>query len=177
MRFLKNFLALICILLAFNGLAQKVTPVKFDYAISDTSFKVGDTVEIIVNIKIENGWSVYSSEFAADGPLKFEFKGEKSKSFAFAGPIKPYKPFMHFDEVWEAEVKIFEEMAQFRIPIIIKKTGPVVFTATFNGQACKEVCVPISNAVSFDIRTLPFGDYQAADPEVYVHYMEIAAPK
>ncbi len=177
MRFLKNCLALICILLAFNGIAQKATPVKFNYAISDTSFKVGDTVEIIVNIKIEDGWSVYSSEFAADGPLKFEFKAEKSKNFTVAGPIKPYKPFMHYDEVWEAEVKIFEERAQFRIPIVIKKKGPALFSASFSGQACKEVCVPISDAVAVDINTLPLGSYQSADPEVYSHYISIAAPK
>lgn len=177
MRFLKNCITLICILYSLIGMAQKASPVKFSYAISDTSFKVGDTVEIIVNLKIEERWSVYSSEFAADGPLKFEFKGEKSKSFVYAGPIKPYKPFMHYDEVWEAEVKIFEEMAQFRIPIVIKKTGPAVFTATFSGQACKEVCVPISDAVAVDINTLPLGSYQSADPEVYSHYTTVAAPK
>ncbi len=177
MDYFKSSILLILILVANCTFAQKTSPVKFSYAISDTSFKVGDTVEIIVNLQIEEKWSVYSSEFAADGPLKFEFKGEKSKNFVYAGPIIPYKPFMHYDEVWEAEVKIFEEIAQFRIPIVIKKTGPAVFTATFSGQACKEVCVPISDAVAVDINTLPLGGYQSADPEVYSHYISVAVPK
>ena len=143
---------------------------KINYGVSKTNYKAGDTIDFIITIKIADGWDLYSSEFPADGPIKFECILEKSKEYIMAGKIRAYKPFTHYDDTWEADIKIFEKIAQFRIPVIVKKSGKINLKGLIEGQLCKDSCIPIKENFSADLSILPFSDYIAADPSVYNHY-------
>jgi DsbC/DsbD-like thiol-disulfide interchange protein len=167
-------LPLLLVLCAVMGKASQaqINPVTFSYALSKTDYKAGDTVDFIITAKIEKGWCIYSSEFEVDGPIRFDCLLEKNDHIIKAGPITAYKPFQHFDETWEGQIKLFEGMGQFRIPLVIKKTGKLVLKGEIEGQACKDVCVPINAKVEVDVSTLPKGAYEAVDPSVYDHYQE-----
>ncbi len=170
MKVLKLGLLAFFFLINAYTIAQNAIPVIATYAISKTNYKAGDTVEFIINLKINKGWYVYSSEFKADGPMKFECKVEMSKDFQILDKIIAWQPFEHYDEIWEGEVKIFEERAQFRLPMVMKKMGEISIKAVLTGQVCNEVCMPFKIQVDADLNKLPFCDYQAVDANVYKHY-------
>ncbi len=170
MKVIKSWLFFIFLLDSSCAFAQALTPITLSYSLSKTGYKAADTVDFIINAKIKKGWCLYSSEFAADGPIKFECVVEKSNAFFLLGPLLAYNPFAHYDEVWEAEVKIFEEVAQFRLPMVVKKSGKIIFRARIEGQGCNEVCVPLSTTIALDLSTLTYSDYVSASPSVYSHY-------
>jgi len=172
MKYITPIAFLYFLLFANVSFAQVVPPATLSYAVSKNNYKAGDTVYLIINVKMAEGWSLYSSEFKADGPIKFNCTLSKSSNYTPAGPIEAYKPFAHFDEVWEEEVKIFENIGQFRIPVIVKKAGKIMIKAEIEGQACKDACAPIADTIELDLSTLPVSDYIAADPAVYKHYEE-----
>jgi thiol:disulfide interchange protein DsbD len=170
MNFVKLFSSFLFSLIFLVSNARTIDQVKFSYAISKTDYKAGDTVDFIINAKIIDGWYLYGNEFAADGPIKFTCTIEKSNDFKQVGEISAYKPYAHVDETWEAEVKIFENVGQFRIPIIVNKSGKIIFKAAYEGQTCKESCIPIKDKIDLDLSTLAYSDYIVADPSVYKHY-------
>ena len=145
-------------------------PYSMSYAVSKINYKAGDTVDFIINIRMDEGWYLYSAEFPADGPIKFETTIEKSNDYVQAGSLRAYKPFTHYDEVWEAKVAIFEKHAQFRIPLIVKKAGAINFKVLIEGQFCKDACIALQEKVDQDLSSLPFSDYIVADTSVYSHY-------
>ncbi len=160
--------------------AEVVHPVQYSYAVSTTDYKAGDTIELIINAKIIEGWYLYSTEFAATDPIKFKCTIVQSKDFEQAGAIIAYKPFSHYDETWEGEVKIFENIGQFRIPLVVKKAGKIDFKAKIESQSCSNAegrCVPVDVTVAIDLSALPFSDFMAADPSVYIHYDSKETPK
>lgn len=170
MKFVRLVLLLFIFSLSLPGIAQVNSKVKFSYAVSKKDFKKGDTVDFIINAAIDEGWYLYSTEFAADGPIKFEVIFSDSSAFHQVGAVMPYKPFAHYDSTWEAEVKIFEKSAQFRVPLLITKDGAITLKGKVEGQLCQEQCIPVKEKFSVDLSTLPVGEYIAADESVYDHY-------
>lgn len=170
MKLIKSWVFFIFLLDCSFAFAQATTPITLSYSISKTDYKSGDTLDFIINAKINEGWCLYSSEFLAEGPIKFECIAKKSNAFQQVGPLMAYQPFAHYDEVWEAEVKIFAGVAQFRLPMVVKKSGKIMFKAEMEGQACNDVCVPLHDTIELDLSTLPYGGYIAADPSIYEPY-------
>ena len=171
MKFVRIFTFLFCsILFLFSKAQGVITPVTFSYGISKTEYKAGDTIDFIINAKIIDNWYLYSTEMAADGPILFECNLDKSKDYEILSKPIPYKPFIHYDETWEADVQIFEKVAQFRISILVKKEGKIDLKGKIEGQSCLESCIQIKEKIALDLSTLAYSDYIAADPEVYKHY-------
>ncbi len=166
----RNFLLSALIFISLSGFSQGSNPYNLSFAVSKTNYKAGDTIDFIINFKIADGWELYSSEFPADGPIKFECTLEKSSDYTQLGTIIPYKPYTHYDEVWESQVKIFEKIAQFRLTIIVKKPGKINLKAALEGQFCKDACVAMSEKVDLELSSLPLGDNMAAEPSVYFHF-------
>lgn len=181
MKFQKILFLCSLLLATFISSAQVDHPVEYSYAISKTDYKAGDSVDFIINAKILDGWYLYSSEFAADGPIKFSCTIQNSKDFS-AGTVQPYKPFAHLDPDWDnLEVKIFQNIGQFRVPLLVNKEGKIVLNGKIVSQSCSSIegrCVPVDvNLSNIDLSTLPVSDYQVADPAVYDHYKTGEAPK
>lgn len=156
---------------------QNETLLTTSYGISKTNYKAGDTLDFIINTKIKSGWYLYSSEFLADGPMKFECTIENSNDFTVIDTIRAYKPFAHYDDVWEGEVKLFEDIGQFRIAIVVKKAGSIALKAMVAGQVCNDVCVPVEEKIDIDLSTLLYCDYKAADSAVYKHFEAMGEKK
>lgn len=181
MKFHKILFLCSLLLATFISSAQVDHPVEYSYAISKTDYKAGDSVDFIINAKILDGWYLYSSEFVAEGPIKFSCTIQNSKDFS-AGTVQPYKPFAHLDPDWDnLEVKIFQSIGQFRVPLLVNKEGKIVLNGKIVSQSCSSIegrCVPVDvNLSNIDLSTLPVSDYQVADPAVYEHYKTGEAPK
>ena len=181
MKFHKILFLCSLLLATFISSAQVDHPVEYSYAISKADYKAGDSVDFIINAKILDGWYLYSSEFVADGPIKFTCTIQNSKDFS-AGTVQPYKPFAHLDPDWDnTEVKIFQSVGQFRVPLLVNKEGKIILNGKIASQSCSSVegrCVPVDVKLSdIDLSSLPISDYQVADPAVYDHYKTGEAPK
>ncbi len=181
MKFHKILFLCSLLLATFISSAQVDHPVEYSYAISKADYKAGDSVDFIINAKILDGWYLYSSEFVADGPIKFTCTIQNSKDFS-AGTVQPYKPFAHLDPDWDnTEVKIFQSVGQFRVPLLVNKEGKIILNGKIASQSCSSVegrCVPVDVKLSdIDLSLLPISDYQVADPAVYDHYKTGEAPK
>ena len=70
----KNFLALFsfCLLLAAD--AQILEPAHWSTSTSVSEAKIGDEIDLVFSVNIDDNWYLYSTEFPCeDGPLKTDF--------------------------------------------------------------------------------------------------------
>ncbi len=81
--------------------------------------KIGDKkYDLILTASIENEWHLYSIEKVEDGPLPTEFIFEEQKGFKVIGEaIEVTKPIKEYEEVFEKEIKFFNNEAVFKVSI------------------------------------------------------------
>src|SRR5690349_11475890 len=95
--------------------AQILEPAHWSTSTSVKEANVGDELDLIFSVKIDNAWYLYSTEFPCeDGPLKTTFTFTPDKSYQLVGEPKPINPIDKHDEIFECEVKIFKKTAEFR---------------------------------------------------------------
>jgi thiol:disulfide interchange protein len=162
--------SLLFISFCVSSFSQIQKHVFLSYAKSKPDYKQGDTVDIFINAKIDDGWYLYSTEFKADGPLVFEAEFKPSDDYKPVGKLQPFKPFPHYDSTWEGEVKIFEKFAQFKQPVIVNKAGKVIIKASIRGQYCSDACIQLDEKPTLDLSSLPVSRDSAVDQGVYDHY-------
>lgn len=116
--------------------------------------KEGDKVDLVIKVKIDEGWYLYSNDFSPDlGPMLTEFDFESSPNFKLEGKAKAIKPKKKFDELWGGEYTYFTHEAEFRQSILIVKSGGFV-KGKYNGQVCTEKegkCIPVGGKFSVQI--------------------------
>ena len=131
---------------------QILEPAHWSTKTSATEARVGDEVDLIFSVKIDDTWYLYSTEFPCeDGPLKTTFTFTPDKSFQLVGEPKPVNPIDKHDEIFECDVKIFKKTAEFRQRVKVL-ASPLKITGTYDYQVCTEVdgkCIPGSGDFSF----------------------------
>ena len=129
---------------------EQITDWKFNFA--DPNFKVGDEVELVFTANIENGWTLYSSDFKADiGPQPTTFWFAENGSFEVEGKITPIAPLKKIDKNWGFEVSYFAKKAEFRTKVRIVEHTLDIFGA-IKGQVChdkKGICIPFEKKFQF----------------------------
>jgi thiol:disulfide interchange protein len=109
--------------------------------------KVGDELDLIFSVTIDNNWYLYSTEFICDdGPLKTEFAFTPNSSFKLVGKVMPINPKDKHDKIFDCDLKIFEKKAEFRQRVKIL-AAPVKITGTYDYQVCTDIdgsCIPTS---------------------------------
>jgi thiol:disulfide interchange protein DsbD len=133
--------------------AQILEPAKWTSKPSTTSANAGDVIELIFDVKIDNDWYLYSSEFPCeDGPIPTSFTYEPNAGYELVGGIIPVNPVDKYDDIFECDVKVFKKTAQFRQKVKLLGKG-VVIKGVFEYQVCTEVdgrCVPGDGEFLFD---------------------------
>ncbi len=133
--------------------AQILEPAKWTSTTSSSSVNAGDEVDLIFNVKIDNDWYLYSSEFPCeDGPIKTAFTFEPNAGYQLIGGIVPINPIDKYDEIFECDVKVFKNTAQFKQKVKLLGAG-VVIKGEYEYQVCTEVdgrCVPGDGEFLFD---------------------------
>jgi len=136
----------------FGATAQILQPAKWTYQTSSDDIKIGQTIELIFKVKIDDNWYLYSNEFPCeDGPIKTSINFKPHTSYQLEGKLKAVKPTLKYDDIFECEVSIFKHYGEFRQTIKILNTN-LVIEGDYEYQVCSEVdgkCIPGGEDFSF----------------------------
>lgn len=132
--------------------AQKVTPAKWSWALSKANPAVGETVDIVFTVNIQDDWYLYSSDFSEDlGPTVTTIKLKANDTYEAIGGLKAINPTKKFDkEIWNGEYTYFKHKATFRQSVKILKEKYII-EGSYDSQSCTDVsgqCVPIKGVFS-----------------------------
>ena len=142
-RFFKSFIFLL--LISASTYAQILTPTKWTWQPSKTTVQVGDEIDLIFKAVIEKDWYIYANEFDPDcGPMHTTVTLNPDASFKVIGTLKAINPTAKHDEIFDCDVKIYKNTAEFRLKIKVL-SGNLKVSGIYEGQVCTEVegkCIP-----------------------------------
>lgn len=142
------------ILLFATGIssAQILNPTKWSWKASATTVKVGDEIELIFSVAVDDNWYVYANDFDPDcGPLLTTLTLNEHPGFKTVGALKAIKPKDKHDEIFGCDVKLFVGKGEFRQKIKIQAANPVI-SGIIEGQTCSEIdgkCIPFEADFTF----------------------------
>ena len=151
---LKHLLVLALLLLfGINIQAQIFEPTHWSFLTSKNEAKVGETIELIIKVRIDNKWHLYSNDFYLEiGPKPAVFKFEKSPGYQLIGKVIPIGAEEKYDDIFEGKVRLFHTKAEFRQKV--KILGAISsIKGTFESQACSDEigkCVDKDGDFSFE---------------------------
>lgn len=132
---------------------QILKPVKWSSTSSKKGAKVGETVDLIFQGKIDKGWYLYSSELKVDGPMATEVQITPNSGFQLVGKLTAIAPKEKYDDVWGGKIAYFTKDAKF-----VQKVKVLKVNATVEGkiicQTCTEKdgkCVPNKDKFSISL--------------------------
>lgn len=144
---------LLCWLPALPLTAQILVPTHLSTALSQSTAKVGQEVELLVNARIDEKWHLYATDFSEDvGPVVFTLKFAPSAAYALVGKPQSVKSHHQMDEVFKGEVAFWERTGQIRQRIKVLQPGALTIRAEADYQSCTDVdgrCVPGNETLAF----------------------------
>ncbi|RDC65110.1 protein-disulfide reductase DsbD family protein [Adhaeribacter pallidiroseus] len=158
MLFLKRaiFLFFILILILPSAFGQVLKPATWAYSWSKKEAKTGDEMEVVINVKIDADWYLYSSDFDPNvGPTVTTFTFTPHSSYQLVGKIIPVNPKKKFDKIFGGDVTYFTKTAQFRQRIKVLQKD-LRLSGSVEYQVCTEVdgkCIPFDE--SFTLEPIP----------------------
>ncbi|UOR05565.1 thioredoxin family protein [Hymenobacter aerilatus] len=133
--------------------AQVLTPTKLTAAVSKTTAKVGDEIDLIINARMEPNWHLYATNFDPDlGPTVFTLAVPKNAAYTLVGSPKSVGEKKKFDDVFKGDVTYFEGTGQIKQRIKILQPGTLTIKVEADYQTCTDVdgrCVPGNETLSF----------------------------
>ncbi len=151
----KNQIILFLCFIGTNIQAQILKPAKWTISSSKTNAKVGETIDIVFQAKIDDNWYMYSSELKVDGPLPTSVNFTKNETFQPIGKLVAIKPKEKYDEIWGGKVAYFEHEAKFIQKVKILKSNPTI-EGKVECQTCTNKdgkCVPNKEKFKIEIKT------------------------
>ncbi|MFN7676249.1 cytochrome c biogenesis protein CcdA [Flavobacterium sp.] len=147
---MKKVLFFLLIFLAFaNVNAQIVKPVKWTSKVeqlSDSEFN------LVMEVKIEEGWHLYSQFTPENGPLPAEFKFENARgNYELVGKVKESDYKKQYNDVFEVDEYYFEKKATFTQKIKITNPKLTSIKTKIDFQVCKDVCINEFNTFTFQL--------------------------
>ena len=104
-------LFILCLLATFGVTAQQLDPAKRSFSVKETS---PNEAELIVTVKLDKGWHMYSQHTDANGPLPTVFEFTPSSDYQLVGKVAEPKPHEEMDPLFGCVVKSFEGTVVFR---------------------------------------------------------------
>lgn len=133
-------LLLAILILSTTAYAQVRTPAKVTSSIAKTDLKVGDQVDVIISLTIDDGWYVYTNNYECD-PIPFTIEFKDKTGFELVGDLKAIGDHKKREEAFECDVNVFEKKGEFRQTIKILSPSPNL-EGEYSGQVCSNVCIP-----------------------------------
>ncbi len=125
--------------------SQVLQPAQWHVQVATSKAHVGDVVEVIFKVDIDDAWHLYSNIQTYDmGPMPAEFSFEPHESYERVGDVVPIRPKKEYDSVFEVDVRYFEHQAEFRQKIKILKDNPTI-KGRYIFQVCSSgdgMCIP-----------------------------------
>jgi len=139
------------------------------YTFSKPEVKKGETVDLVFTAVLDNDWYIYASDFDPDlGPMLTTITLEPNKSFEVVGKLKSINPKQKFDEIWNGNIRYFDNKAVFKQTVKILADNPVI-KGSSEYQTCRHtngVCVPASKDFEFKGIKVVAGAAAAAETTV-----------
>lgn len=146
------FSFLLLCLLAFSAEAQILKPASWSTKASEKAVSIGEEIDLIFLVDIQNDWYLYSTDFDPDlGPMVTEFTFLPNESYELVGNIKPIGSKEKYDEIWNGNYTYFTEKAEFRQTIKVLEKDLVV-KGSYAYQVCTDVdgkCIPFEDEFEF----------------------------
>lgn len=129
--------------------AQILDPVIWSWEIKSENVEVGDEVELVFNLSMEENWYVYANDFDPScGPNLAVFSFEPNSSYERIGEVVAVDVKEKYDEIFECDVKVFQEYGKFTQKIKVLSKDLLV-KGSYEYQTCNEVtglCLPPKEA-------------------------------
>ncbi|MFP4096313.1 MAG: thioredoxin family protein [Cyclobacteriaceae bacterium] len=152
----KRLLPLLLVLsFALVSQAQVLKPASWTVRLSDKNVKVGDEVEVVFLVDIQEDWYLYSSDFDPElGPMVTEISFEPANGYELVGNLKPIGAKEKYDELWEGNYTYFTEKGEFRQTIRITDKNLKNINGSYAYQVCSDIsgqCIPFDNEFSVPV--------------------------
>jgi hypothetical protein len=126
-------------ILSFATSAQILTPAKITASLSKSDFKVGDQIDVIFKVTIDNNWYVYTVGFDTEcGPVPMKVTFLKNSGFEVIDSLKAINDHEKHDQIFDCDVRIFEKQGEFRQRIKILSASAKI-TGEYAGQVCTTI--------------------------------------
>lgn len=145
------FLAVMIAGLGFSATpcaAQIQNPAKWTYTAQN---EPGGNVTLIMTVKLESGWHIYSQNTDPNGPIGLEFTFEESPNYVRLGNVREPKPHEAYDETFNCMVRSFDGSVTFRQTIKRNTKEPFVVKGSMYYQLCNEGSCIAPDDVVFEI--------------------------
>ena len=131
--------------------AQLLDPAKRSYSVKEIS---ATEAELIITVKLDQGWHMYSQYTSADGPLATVFDFAKSGDYQLVGKVVEPKPHEEMDPLFGCVVKSFEGTVVFRQKIKRLSQKDFTVTGTLSYQLCNDgSCIaPEDHDMTFKVK-------------------------
>ena len=107
--------------------AQILKPATWSTKASKQNVSVGEELDLIFLVDIQEDWYLYSTDFDPDlGPMVTEFTFEPNQTYQLVGDIQPIGAKEKYDDLWQGNYTYFTEKAEFRQTIKVLKKDLVV---------------------------------------------------
>lgn len=142
----------IFVLAQFNIQAQIFKPAQWSFQASKSKVKVGETIDLIFKVKLDNTWHLYSNDFDPNvGPKVTQFTFNKGEGYELIGGVKPIGAVEVYDDIFGGKVRQFEHKAEFRQKIKIVGSLKTI-SGSYESQSCSDQagkCVDQDDDFSF----------------------------
>lgn len=142
----------------FTASAQIVKPAKWKFSMKPENPKVGETAELVFDVKLDEGWYIYSNDFDPElGPIPTTAEFKTNDSYQLVGSLKAVHPKKKFDEIWGGDVTYFTKSGRFVQKIKVLKEK-VTIAGALDFQTCTEKdgqCVPGAEKFTFTSNAQP----------------------
>lgn len=139
---MKKFITLFIFLTVFFTKAQtESNPIKIETSVN----KISETAyDIIFNIKLYEGWYLYSQYNPENASLPLEISiPEDATGYKLIGNPKEEETFKKYSDVWEVEEVVFKDKAKITQRIHLTNKDITQIKINFFGQVCETACINI----------------------------------
>ncbi|MEJ0031111.1 MAG: protein-disulfide reductase DsbD domain-containing protein [Bacteroidota bacterium] len=130
------FRILLLLIISVASYAQVLKPAKITASLSKTDLKVGDQVDVIFKVTIDDNWYVYTVGFDEEcGPVPMKVTIVKNAGIELVGALKAIDDHKKHDEIFDCDVRIFDKKGEFRQTIKILSASAAI-KGEYEGQVC-----------------------------------------
>ncbi len=133
--FSARLLALSLVFNSFNLKSQILDPVKWSFSVN----KISDSeAELVLTAKIDKGWHLYSQQVPEDGPIPTTFSYTTLRGVELIGKTLEPNVQPHFDQVFQANIKYFDNQAVFRQKVRVTSADNPAVQGSLEFMACDD---------------------------------------